>query len=100
RACSSDSSQRSSTGRSAGAGSASDGAQPDVRAYRAWKATVFQYVSSVLRTTSWMVPWPTRRAAQGEPPAAMNQRTARSEEHTSELQSRENLVCRLLLEKK
>src|SRR5215475_15538655 len=26
--------------------------------------------------------------------------TARSEEHTSELQSRENLVCRLLLEKK
>src|SRR5690606_41773889 len=27
-------------------------------------------------------------------------RTARSEEHTSELQSRENLVCRLLLEKK
>src|SRR5690606_41125058 len=27
-------------------------------------------------------------------------RFARSEEHTSELQSRENLVCRLLLEKK
>src|SRR5690606_41769885 len=27
-------------------------------------------------------------------------RTRRSEEHTSELQSRENLVCRLLLEKK
>src|SRR5690606_40611639 len=26
--------------------------------------------------------------------------TIRSEEHTSELQSRENLVCRLLLEKK
>src|SRR5690606_41032170 len=28
------------------------------------------------------------------------QRVDRSEEHTSELQSRENLVCRLLLEKK
>src|SRR5436309_11605755 len=27
-------------------------------------------------------------------------RISRSEEHTSELQSRENLVCRLLLEKK
>src|SRR5690606_41759711 len=27
-------------------------------------------------------------------------RASRSEEHTSELQSRENLVCRLLLEKK
>src|SRR5690606_39299709 len=33
-----------------------------------------------------------------EPPAAVPAR--RSEEHTSELQSRENLVCRLLLEKK
>src|SRR5690606_4023982 len=30
----------------------------------------------------------------------LNARQARSEEHTSELQSRENLVCRLLLEKK
>src|SRR5690606_41501983 len=29
-----------------------------------------------------------------------NRRGFRSEEHTSELQSRENLVCRLLLEKK
>src|SRR5690606_40863784 len=34
----------------------------------------------------------TRRARRNPPP--------RSEEHTSELQSRENLVCRLLLEKK
>src|SRR5690606_41779909 len=32
--------------------------------------------------------------------AARAPRRARSEEHTSELQSRENLVCRLLLEKK
>src|SRR5690606_1540472 len=31
---------------------------------------------------------------------AVSQNEARSEEHTSELQSRENLVCRLLLEKK
>src|SRR5690606_40358844 len=30
----------------------------------------------------------------------VNDRLERSEEHTSELQSRENLVCRLLLEKK
>src|SRR5690606_39320986 len=30
----------------------------------------------------------------------MNESAIRSEEHTSELQSRENLVCRLLLEKK
>src|SRR6266511_5813032 len=32
--------------------------------------------------------------------AAPEPRSGRSEEHTSELQSRENLVCRLLLEKK
>src|SRR5690606_39707811 len=31
---------------------------------------------------------------------AVDERGERSEEHTSELQSRENLVCRLLLEKK
>src|SRR5438105_11417286 len=33
-------------------------------------------------------------------PAAQPRRRARSEEHTSELQSRVDLVCRLLLEKK
>src|SRR5690606_41338076 len=32
--------------------------------------------------------------------AFYRQKLSRSEEHTSELQSRENLVCRLLLEKK
>src|SRR5690606_40647542 len=36
--------------------------------------------------------------ASGQP--GMRARATRSEEHTSELQSRENLVCRLLLEKK
>src|SRR5690606_41437471 len=33
-------------------------------------------------------------------PAMLGSTESRSEEHTSELQSRENLVCRLLLEKK
>src|SRR5579883_3540960 len=33
-------------------------------------------------------------------PSGNPDRAGRSEEHTSELQSRENLVCRLLLEKK
>src|SRR2546430_4489554 len=32
--------------------------------------------------------------------AGANEATVRSEEHTSELQSQSNLVCRLLLEKK
>src|SRR5205085_8891162 len=34
------------------------------------------------------------------PPPARTRRRRRSEEHTSELQSQSNLVCRLLLEKK
>src|SRR5690606_41636151 len=42
--------------------------------------------------------WPRRR--RHLPPSAHRQAQGRSEEHTSELQSRENLVCRLLLEKK
>src|SRR3712207_7018869 len=40
---------------------------------------------------------------QGDPPAGIGGRAGvprRSEEHTSELQSRQYLVCRLLLEKK
>src|SRR5690606_40592340 len=40
--------------------------------------------------------YPTQRRRGGP----RSDRTRRSEEHTSELQSRENLVCRLLLEKK
>src|SRR5436309_11704216 len=48
--------------------------------------------------------WP-RCAARCRFPGPRNRRNpttgwSRSEEHTSELQSRENLVCRLLLEKK
>src|SRR2546427_4766830 len=40
-----------------------------------------------------LAPWPPARRARGG-------HGARSEEHTSELQSQSNLVCRLLLEKK
>src|SRR5690606_41964436 len=40
------------------------------------------------------------RAFRFEPDCVDSQQHRRSEEHTSELQSRENLVCRLLLEKK
>src|SRR5690606_42027750 len=49
-------------------------------------------------------PGDVRRLTYGELHAEVvrmaNALKARSEEHTSELQSRENLVCRLLLEKK
>src|SRR2546428_4045260 len=40
------------------------------------------------------------RTAQSAFPDADHGRKSRSEEHTSELQSRSDLVCRLLLEKK
>src|SRR5690606_42003609 len=43
---------------------------------------------------------PTRRPPRPPPRRPRTGRKTRSEEHTSELQSRENLVCRLLLEKK
>src|SRR5690606_40571652 len=43
------------------------------------------------------VPW---RGALTSSTSPSTLDTDRSEEHTSELQSRENLVCRLLLEKK
>src|SRR5690606_40877691 len=45
--------------------------------------------------------WPARSSPTSSPCATPRPGwTRRSEEHTSELQSRENLVCRLLLEKK
>src|SRR5690606_40972385 len=47
---------------------------------------------------SWRRPsTPIRPTSATSPPSAVIR--GRSEEHTSELQSRENLVCRLLLEK-
>src|SRR3712207_7562096 len=46
-------------------------------------------------------PWrPRRLALSPRPPAGPWADALRSEEHTSELQSRQYLVCRLLLEKK
>src|SRR5690606_41762176 len=41
-----------------------------------------------------------RQQAMGKSFLTIENHPQRSEEHTSELQSRENLVCRLLLEKK
>src|SRR5690606_40073987 len=68
-------------------------------------------VRSQLRTVpadDWAVAWTSFRVGRPTPPPpppapappAKPKAWERSEEHTSELQSRENLVCRLLLEKK
>src|SRR6266436_9522931 len=55
------------------------------------RSTLFPY-TTLFRSCRWG-----RRARPGPP---RRDRTTRSEEHTSELQSRLHLVCRLLLEKK
>src|SRR2546422_1924466 len=56
-------------------------------------ARAFPCSSTSSRRTVRARGWPTRRSRRPAP-------CARSEEHTSELQSRLHLVCRLLLEKK
>src|SRR5438132_6107694 len=71
------------------------------------RSTLFPYTtlfrSQVRRSRAWIV---VRRIAhtshhRGQQMAMMRRvRNARSEEHTSELQSHSDLVCRLLLEKK
>src|SRR2546427_5737620 len=60
---------------------------PPSHAVRCWKMRNRPYRGSLARMTRKMIPRTTRTVA-------------RSEEHTSELQSQSNLVCRLLLEKK
>src|SRR2546426_8507814 len=71
------------------------------------RSTLFPYTTLFrsLSTTALRAPWRIRREAASRgatPPARRSRRSpaARSEEHTSELQSPCNLVCRLLLEKK
>src|SRR5690606_41840926 len=68
------------------------------------RSTLFPY-TTLFRSTR-TVSWPAGRNKGVGPVTGTGRRSAvrltarRSEEHTSELQSRENLVCRLLLEKK
>src|SRR2546427_7896814 len=60
------------------------------------RSTLFPY-TTLFRSRRAVVREKDRVPARLERPAARRQR---SEEHTSELQSQSNLVCRLLLEKK
>src|SRR5258708_13219829 len=59
------------------------------------RSTLFPY------TTLFRSAWPRRKGSTpGLSTATPSAATRRSEEHTSELQSPDHLVCRLLLEKK
>src|SRR5256885_11139363 len=62
------------------------------------RSTLFPY-TTLFRSPRRERPGPAGRRAKAHGRAAVG-RCARSEEHTSELQSPCNLVCRLLLEKK
>src|SRR5437870_7989345 len=53
-----------------------------------------------VRTNVWDYRWDNPVAVETTSRKTTNNPTHRSEEHTSELQSRGHLVCRLLLEKK
>src|SRR2546425_2242357 len=72
------------------------------------RSTLFPYTTLFRSRSPWRVaglasrPVRTRRARRprGRPGTSASTRLARSEEHTSELQSLAYLVCRLLLEKK
>src|SRR5947209_5768757 len=66
------------------------------------RSTLFPY-TTLFRScsTRWPMPWtPYGRSGRCPSPRVSGRHQARSEEHTSELQSRQYLVCRLLLEKK
>src|SRR6266536_1515650 len=58
------------------------------------RSTLFPYTTLFRSTRACASPGSQRRVP------SMRHSTGRSEEHTSELQSRVDLVCRLLLEKK
>src|SRR3712207_8341890 len=63
--------------------------------------TLFRSRSSSRSSTSSPTPFASSTARdERSAPTRKRSRTIRSEEHTSELQSRQYLVCRLLLEKK
>src|SRR5258707_11021449 len=60
------------------------------------RSTLFPY-TTLFRSCHWNCSEPRLDARE---PDEVQQQPVRSEEHTSELQSRQYLVCRLLLEKK
>src|SRR5437016_8490691 len=64
------------------------------------RALMVPALMRVLGEANWWMPQWTRRALFIRGPERAPETAARSEEHTSELQSLTNLVCRLLLERK
>src|SRR2546428_4598900 len=64
------------------------------------RSTLFPYTTLFRSGRPWVVSHPAASSALAAGEAEDIADDARSEEHTSELQSRSDIVCRLLLEKK
>src|SRR2546428_2100873 len=64
------------------------------------RSTLFPYTTLFRSDRCRSRQHPDPRGRRGKPGIRSLRRRRRSEEHTSELQSRSDLVCRLLLEKK
>src|SRR3989442_8599317 len=64
------------------------------------RSTLFPYTTLFRSGFVRLGHWRTRRRRFTPAPLSDSRSCSRSEEHTSELQSRPHLVCRLLLEKK
>src|SRR5947209_17146759 len=64
------------------------------------RSTLFPYTTLFRSLSRYVPPAVLRCAMFSSARLCASTRTSRSEEHTSELQSRQYLVCRLLLEKK
>src|SRR5258707_3109301 len=78
---------------------------PYTTLFRSITAVISGWSTSTSTRTGWSAAWAfigrPRAEALAQPlPQAFQVHQERSEEHTSELQSRQYLVCRLLLEKK
>src|SRR2546430_4844740 len=84
------------------------GAMPKIKPVTSDTSTVkLSTLASIVAASAWEIfggMKPVRRSSpaneRNKPTAPPNTDSKRSEEHTSELQSQSNLVCRLLLEKK
>src|SRR2546430_12496255 len=67
------------------------------------RSTLFPYTtlfrSAAVRKICLSLPEASERLSHGAPTFFIRDKRSRSEEHTSELQSQSNLVCRLLLDK-
>src|SRR5690606_41272761 len=80
------------------------GFHPDLHSFPTRRSSDLQLIRSYSSIFHWRSGRCTKRCSMGNWTTSIFrkplQKRSRSEEHTSELQSRENLVCRLLLEKK